>query len=110
MHISYEAGILEDPAFTPAEDMFKKTQSPKKAPDEETELEIEFEKGNPVKVKNLKDNTVKRWQKNAQKMPSLKPKKRNPEKGTRVSIIRGSEDATVAVPEIGFCSTQYTRN
>ena len=60
MHISYEAGILEDPLFTPTEDMFKKTTSPKKAPDEETELEIEFEKGNPVKVKNLKDGTVKK--------------------------------------------------
>ena len=59
MHISYEAGILEDPSFTPTEDMFKMTISPKKAADEETELEIEFEKGNPVKVTNLKDGAVK---------------------------------------------------
>ena len=59
MHISYEAGILEDPSFTPTEDMFKMTISPKKAADEETELEIEFEKGNPVKVTNLNDGAVK---------------------------------------------------
>lgn len=60
MHISYEAGILEDPAFTPTEDMFKMTISPKKAPEKETELEIEFAQGNPIKVKNLNDGTVKK--------------------------------------------------
>jgi len=59
MHISYEAGILEDPAFTPTEDMFKMTTSPKNAPDKETEIEIEFEKGNPVRVRNITEGTVK---------------------------------------------------
>ncbi len=42
MHISHEAGILEDPMFRPAEDLFTLTVSPKNAPDEETILEIEF--------------------------------------------------------------------
>ena len=55
MHISYEAGILEDPAYEPTEDMFKKTVSPMNAPDKETVIEVEFKSGNPVKVKNLSD-------------------------------------------------------
>lgn len=59
MHISYEAGELEDPGRRPREGMFKMTVSPKEAPDRETEVEIEFEKGVPIKVKNLKDGTVK---------------------------------------------------
>jgi argininosuccinate synthase len=59
MHNSYEAGMLEDPAQGPREDMFELTVSPKEAPDKETVLEIEFEKGNPVRVKNLNDGTVK---------------------------------------------------
>jgi argininosuccinate synthase len=59
MHISYEAGMLEDPAQGPREDMFELTVSPKDAPNKETALEIEFKQGNPVKVKNLQDGTVK---------------------------------------------------
>ena len=59
MHISYEAGELEDPGLRPRESMFEMTVSPKEAPDEETEIEIEFEKGNPQRVKNIKDGTIK---------------------------------------------------
>lgn len=59
MHISHEAGNLEDPAYIPDEDVFTWTVSPKEAPDEETLLEIHFEKGIPVKVVNLKDGTEK---------------------------------------------------
>ncbi len=59
MHISYEAGELEDPARRPRESMFEMTTSPKEAPDEETEIEIEFEKGNPIRIINLKDGIVK---------------------------------------------------
>lgn len=59
MHISYEAGILEDPKLKPSEDMFEMTKSPKNAPDKETKLEIEFKNGNPVKVKNHNDGAVK---------------------------------------------------
>jgi len=53
MHISYEAGQLEDPKFEPKEEMFKKTKSPKDAPDKETKIMIEFKAGVPVKVSNL---------------------------------------------------------
>lgn len=56
MHISYESGILEDPATSPTQDIFQWTKSPKEAPEEETELEIEFEKGIPVKVTNKNNN------------------------------------------------------
>ena len=59
MHISYEAGILEDPQMTPNEAMFEMTKSPKNAPDKESVIEIEFRQGNPVSVKNLEDGSVK---------------------------------------------------
>lgn len=59
MHISYESGILEDPTVAPQEDMFKMTLNPKAAADEETQIEIHFKDGIPVKVVNQKDGTVK---------------------------------------------------
>ena len=58
MHISYESGILEDPLTAPSPDIFLWTKDPKDAPDKETELEIHFKDGVPVKVVN-KDGTVK---------------------------------------------------
>ncbi len=50
MHKSFEAGILEDPAACPPEDMFTKTVSPKDAPDKETDVSVEFKEGIPVCV------------------------------------------------------------
>jgi argininosuccinate synthase len=50
MHISFEAGILEDPNSRPPKDMFELTVDPKDAPDESEIIEIEFNKGVPVKV------------------------------------------------------------
>jgi argininosuccinate synthase len=58
MHISYEAGELEDPSRRPRESMFQMTRSPRQAPNRETELDIEFLDGNPVEVRNLSDGTV----------------------------------------------------
>jgi len=58
MHISYEAGVLEDPDFTPLDDMFKKTLSPQLAPDITTRLAIEFKHGIPVKVTNVSTKSV----------------------------------------------------
>ena len=54
MHISHEAGVLEDPAYRPEENIFNRTTSPQNAPDTETLLEIEFKNGIPVKVTNQK--------------------------------------------------------
>ncbi|KAJ8591035.1 putative argininosuccinate synthase [Rhizopogon salebrosus TDB-379] len=49
-HISYEAGILEDPNTTPPSDMWKLTASLEDAPAEPELLTIEFKAGLPVKV------------------------------------------------------------
>lgn len=59
MHISHEAGKLEDPLYTPDESVFSRTVSPKDAPNEETLLQIHFKDGIPTKVVNLKDGTSK---------------------------------------------------
>ena len=59
MHISHEAGILEDPILRPPDDLFSRTQSAKNAPDEETLIEIKFIDGNPVEIVNVTDGTVK---------------------------------------------------
>ena len=50
LHVSYEAGILEDPWREPPEEMFSMTVSPERAPDKPTYVEIEFEDGIPVAV------------------------------------------------------------
>jgi len=52
MHISHEAGILENPLESPEENIFTRTKSPKDAKDEETIIEITFKNGIPVEVKN----------------------------------------------------------
>ncbi len=54
LHISYEAGILEDPWFDPTteenKDMFKLTVEPQDAPDTPETVEIAFEKGDATAV------------------------------------------------------------
>ncbi|KAH9922312.1 argininosuccinate synthetase [Epithele typhae] len=49
-HISYEAGILEDPDTTPPADMWKLTVDPEQAPETPERLSVEFAQGIPVKV------------------------------------------------------------
>ncbi|GIW46493.1 MAG: argininosuccinate synthase [Deltaproteobacteria bacterium] len=49
-HTSYEGGILEDPWVEPSDDMFEMTVSPEKAPDAPTYVDIDFEKGIPVRL------------------------------------------------------------
>lgn len=49
-HISYEAGILEDPDTTPPKDMWKLTVDPTDAPDTPEEFKVHFEKGIPTKL------------------------------------------------------------
>ena len=49
-HISYEGGVLEDPWREPDEKMFEWTRAPEQAPDRPEVLEIEFERGLPVRV------------------------------------------------------------
>jgi argininosuccinate synthase len=50
LHISYEGGILEEPWATPEEEMWRWTNSPEKAPDNPTLLELEFVKGDIVAI------------------------------------------------------------
>jgi argininosuccinate synthase len=54
LHISFEAGILEDPwmnVFAPAnKDMFKLSVSPEDAPDKPEHVTLEFKKGNCIAV------------------------------------------------------------
>lgn len=57
MHISHEAGILEDPALPPDDSVYSISTILKDAPDDETKLEISFQNGIPVKVKHLEDGT-----------------------------------------------------
>ena len=58
LHISYEAGILEDPWFDPTtkanKGMFKLSVSPEDAPDRAEYVELDFEQGNCVAVNGKK--------------------------------------------------------
>jgi argininosuccinate synthase len=49
-HVSYEGGILEDPWEAPPEEIFQMTVSPEQAPDKPREIEIDYERGDPVAV------------------------------------------------------------
>jgi argininosuccinate synthase len=57
-HISHEGGELEDLANRPLETMFTLTRSPQDAPDKETKISINFEKGVPVGVNGKKMDGV----------------------------------------------------
>ncbi len=54
LHISYEAGILEDPWFDPTtpdnKSMYKLTVDPEDAPDQAEYVELDFEKGDCVAI------------------------------------------------------------
>lgn len=59
MHISHEAGILEDPALIPEESVYSRTVDPHKAPEKSTWIEVYFKDGTPVKIVNKNDGTTK---------------------------------------------------
>lgn len=59
MHISHEAGVLEDPTYRPEESVFNRTTALGKTPDIESLVEITFSNGLPVKVVNQDDGTTK---------------------------------------------------
>ena len=48
LHTSYEGEILEDPSLPAPESIWQRTSSLKEAPDEEQEITINFENGDPV--------------------------------------------------------------
>ena len=50
LHISYEGGILEDPAAEPETSMWLWSVAPEQAPEQAQYLEIDFEGGDPVAI------------------------------------------------------------
>ncbi len=54
LHISHEAGVLEDPSAAATEDVYSRTNSIIDTPDEREIITIDFEHGIPVKVTNGK--------------------------------------------------------
>ncbi|MCX8195206.1 MAG: argininosuccinate synthase [Candidatus Micrarchaeota archaeon] len=59
MHISHEAGILEDPALIPDESVYSRTVSPQKAPDKVTTIIVHFKDGTPIKIENPAEGITK---------------------------------------------------
>jgi len=59
MHISHEAGVLEDPMYTLSKSMLSKMVMPQDAPDKETRIVVHFRNGIPVRVVNKDDGTTK---------------------------------------------------
>jgi argininosuccinate synthase len=54
LHISYEGGILEDPAFEPEESMWRITVSPEKAPGKPEIIDLDYVRGDIVAVNGKK--------------------------------------------------------
>ena len=54
LHISYEGGVLEDPAFEPEETMWRMTTSAQKAPDRAQYVDLEYRNGDIVAVNGKK--------------------------------------------------------
>jgi len=59
LHISYEGGVIEDPANEPEEAMWLWTVSPEAAPDVPTYLDIEYERGDIVAINGEKLSPAK---------------------------------------------------
>jgi len=59
LHISHEAGILEDPLYEATEEVYSWTTAPELAPDTPERITITFQDGLPVEVRNLEDGTVR---------------------------------------------------
>ena len=53
LHKSYESGVLEDPDHRPAAEIFTVCVDPRRAPDEETLVELELVDGTPVRAADL---------------------------------------------------------
>ncbi|KAK0140777.1 Argininosuccinate synthase [Merluccius polli] len=59
MHISFESGILENPKTHAPADLYMMTKDPQASPNIPDVLEIEFLKGVPIKVTNVKEGKSK---------------------------------------------------
>ena len=63
LHISFEAGMLEDATKRPKEEMFVYTSSPQKAPDKVTKLSLTFKQGLPTHLNGKPVDPVSLMQK-----------------------------------------------
>jgi len=59
LHISYEGGVLEDPAYEPEESMWRITVSPEKAPAKPEYVELEYRHGDIVSINKKKLSPAK---------------------------------------------------
>jgi len=59
LHISHEAGILEDPARVPDSNVYSRTTSPLKAPNRITTVVVHFKNGTPVRIENRNSGVAK---------------------------------------------------
>ncbi|KAL8946310.1 MAG: hypothetical protein Q9222_007276 [Ikaeria aurantiellina] len=59
-HCSYEAGMLEDPAVSPPDDMWTRTVDPRAASDVPVDLTISFQQGIPTRLTVDKGNTTQK--------------------------------------------------
>jgi argininosuccinate synthase len=57
LHISHEAGILEDPLHEAGEEVYSRTTAPEAAPDVPGRIAVTFQDGIPIRVRNLDDGT-----------------------------------------------------
>ena len=53
LHISYESGELEDPWCTPGPDIWRRTVSPREAPDQAQEILLDFKGGDIVAIDSV---------------------------------------------------------
>ncbi len=60
LHISYEAGVLEDPWLSPPREIYERLVHPTAAPDEVTRFIIHWEQGVPVRVSEAVARTEQR--------------------------------------------------
>ncbi len=56
LHISHEAGILEDPSVAPTKDLLSKVKPLEDTPDKASFISIEFKDGMPIKVINKNES------------------------------------------------------
>jgi argininosuccinate synthase len=59
LHISHEAGVLEDPGCSPGSEIYSKVTPLEHTPDTPTFISIHFKDGVPIRIENKKDGVVK---------------------------------------------------
>ena len=59
LHISHEAGVLEDPGYECDEHVYSLITSPQKAPNKSTKISLTFQDGIPTQLENHENNVIK---------------------------------------------------